>query len=558
MTAVATDFRVCAIIPSRNHYRALPAVLSGVKALGLPVFIIDDGSDQPAADAIAALHSPQTDVSVHRLAVNGGKGVAVTEGFRLAVAAGFTHALQIDADGQHDLAAVPRLLEQASLHPQALVSGAPVYDDSVPRARKIGRWATHLWVFVETLSFRITDSMCGLRVYPLASCQALLQAERVGARMDFDTDIMVRLFWRGVPPIMVPVRVTYPPDNTSNFDVLRDNLRITAMHTRLVLTMLARLPRILANRPPSAGTVQSTGATHWAGLGERGAYWGLRVMVGTLRLLGRRACMALIAPVVLYFHLTGRQQRYASRLYLTRLTGTSPSFAQTYGHALDFGRRALDTLAAWAGRIPASALRHDGLEDFASDPRGGVVVVSHHGNVEIARALMVPALRDRLTVLVHTRHAEKYNRILAELCPAAAARIIQVTEIGPDTAIALQERVDRGEWIAIAGDRVPVMSQGRTVQASFLGQDAPFSQGPWLLAAILNCPVRLLFCWREGSNIWRLTVEDFAERVVLPRGKREQAVAGLVGRYAARLEQECRREPRQWYNFFDFWAGEPR
>jgi|AGTN01.2.fsa_nt_gi Predicted acyltransferase len=549
-------FVPCAVIPSRNHYLALPEVVSGVAALGLPVFIIDDGSDPQAAEAIAALHDPQRGVHVHRLPQNRGKGVAVVEGFGIARRAGFTHALQVDADGQHDLAALPRLLEKAEAHPQALVSGAPVYDESIPKARKIGRWATHLWVFVETLSLRITDSMCGLRVYPLAACLELLQAEPVGARMDFDTDIMVRLFWRGVPPVMVPVRVTYPPGNISNFDVLRDNLRITRMHTRLVLTMLLRLPRILRNRPPVPCSAPETG--HWAGLAERGAYWGLRLVAGVYRLLGRKACMAVVAPVVLYFHITGTRQRQASRHYLGRALGRQPSWLETYLHALDFGRRALDTLAAWAGAVPPRALESDGLDTLSADPRGGVIVVSHHGNVELARALMPAALRDRLTVLVHTRHAENYNRVLRELRPEAATRMIQVTEIGPETAIALQGRVERGEWIAIAGDRVPVLSQGRVVRVPFLGRDAEFSQGPWLLAAVLDCPVRLLFCWREGQERWRMTVEDFAERVVLPRGRREQAVAGLAGRYAARLERECCREPRQWYNFFDFWDGETR
>lgn len=548
------NFRACAIIPSRNHYLALPEVAEGVAALGLAIFIIDDGSDSPAAQAIAALHDPQRGIHVHRLPENRGKGVAVMEGFRIAHAAGFTHALQVDADGQHDLSALPAMLEQASAHPQALISGAPIYDESIPKARKIGRWATHLWVFVETLSLRITDSMCGLRVYPLAACLDLMAAERIGERMDFDTDIMVRLFWRGVAPIMVPVRVTYPAGNISNFDVLRDNLRITGMHTRLVLTMLRHLPRILANRPPAITAAPA--AHHWAGLAERGAYWGLRLVAGTYRLLGRRAGMAVVVPVVLYFHLTGRRQREASRHYLGRVLGRQPSGWETFRHALDFGARALDALAAWIGMIPLDALQVEGLDEASADPRGAVIVVSHHGNVELARALMAAPLRDRLTVLVHTRHAENYNRVLREFRPEAALRMIQVTEIGPETAITLRERIERGEWVAIAGDRVPVLSHGRVVRVPFLNEPADFSQGPWLLASLLDCPVRLLFCWRDGPGRWRMALEDFAERVKLPRGRREEAIVELAARYAARLELQCRRHPWQWYNFFDFWARE--
>jgi len=244
------EFSPCAVVPTRNHWRALPAVVKGLQSAGLPVFVVDDGSNDPAASAIAALHDPGACVWVTRLPINRGKGVAVMEGFRLAVAAGYTHAVQADADGQHDLDALPRLLAKARAYPDALVSGTPVFDDSIPTGRKIGRWITHLWVFVETLSFRITDSMCGFRVYPLAMSLNVLTQEHLGRRMDFDTDIMVRLFWRGVAPIMVPVRVTYPADNISNFEMLSDNVRITLMHTRLVITMLLRLPSLLRNRPP--------------------------------------------------------------------------------------------------------------------------------------------------------------------------------------------------------------------------------------------------------------------------------------------------------------------
>lgn len=551
------SFRPCAIVPSRNHYKALPQVVAGLRELGLTVFIMDDGSDQPAAAAIAALHAPEHGVSVHRRDINQGKGVAVTDGFQLAHDAGYSHAIQVDADGQHDLTALPAMLEQAATHPQALVSGAPVYDESIPTGRKIGRWVTHLWVFVETLSLRITDSMCGFRIYPLAPCMALLAEARVGARMDFDTDIMVRLFWRGVPPIMVPVRVTYPPDNISNFDVLRDNVRITRMHTRLVFTMLRRLPAVLTNRPPRLTATPS----HWAMLAERGAGWGLSFTATIYRLLGRRACMAMLVPVVLYFALTGHEQTRASRDFLGRVQGRQPTRMDVFRHLLDFAGRALDTLAAWTGALGPQAVTPADPEELsraAADPRGALLVVSHHGNAELSRALMAPELRERLTVLVHTRHAENFNRVLRDFRPDMAARMVQVTEIGPETAITLKERVERGEWVAIAGDRVPVLSHNRVVSVPFLGAPALFSQGPWLLAALLDCPVRLLFCWRDRPGHWRMALEPFAEQVDLPRGRRTEAMTALAAAYAARLEAHARSQPRQWYNFFDFWAPEEK
>jgi glycosyltransferase involved in cell wall biosynthesis len=224
--------RICAVVPSYNHVAAIGAVIDRLRAADLPVFVIDDGSAPAAAEALAALHAPGSGVVVHRLGPNQGKGAAVMAGFALAVAAGFSHAVQVDADGQHDLDALPVLLRAARAQPDAFITGRPVFDNSIPRGRRIGRWITHVWVWIETLSFQVRDSMCGFRIYPLEATAAVLRGVRSGQRMDFDPEIVVRLVWAGIPVIAMPVRVIYPPDNPSNFDPWRDNLRISWMHTR--------------------------------------------------------------------------------------------------------------------------------------------------------------------------------------------------------------------------------------------------------------------------------------------------------------------------------------
>lgn len=554
-------FTPCAVVPSRNHWRALPTVVAELRRQSLPVLIIDDGSDPAAAAAIAALDDPAAGVRVVRRPRNGGKGAAVMDGFALAAEAGYSHVVQVDADGQHDLAALPALIDQARRHPHAVVSGAPRYDSTMPAGRRIGRHITHFWVRVETLSGRLTDTMCGFRVYPLAACLALMAKARPGERMDFDIEIMVRLFWQGVPPAMVPVRVIYPPDNSSNFDLWRDNARISLMHARLVLTMMWRLPAILRHRPPRLAGDGPERPTHWAGLAERGAAWGLSLVALLYAVLGRRLCGWALAPIALSFYFAGGPQRRASQAYLGRVLGRRPTWRDGWRHFLDFAHAALDTFAAWAGRIPAAALRPgepDLLACAATDRRGALLVVSHHGSAELARALMEPALRRRLTVLVHTRHAENYNRLLARFRGGEAGRMIQVTDIGPETAIALGAAIERGEWVAVAGDRVPVLSAGRVARVPFLGGMADFSHGPWLLAALLDCPVHLLFCRRRQRGQWALTLEPFAARISLPRGRRDEALSEYAAAYAARLERECRAAPWQWYNFFDFWAEESR
>ncbi len=240
-------FKPCIVVPVYNHEHAVGAVVAALLRHGLPCILVDDGSAAPCAralDALAAAHPGA--VTLLRRAANGGKGAAVLDGMRAAAARGYSHALQIDADGQHDTADVPRFIEQARLHPAAVIAGCPVYDASVPRARLYGRYATHIWVWINTLSLQIKDSMCGFRVYPLAPVVALARRRALGARMNFDTDILVRLYWDGLAVRNLPTRVGYPADGVSHFQLWRDNVLITRMHTVLFFGMLWRAPRLLA------------------------------------------------------------------------------------------------------------------------------------------------------------------------------------------------------------------------------------------------------------------------------------------------------------------------
>ncbi|MFI8718236.1 glycosyltransferase family 2 protein [Stenotrophomonas sp. NPDC077464] len=237
------------VIPVYDHEHAIGAVVQGVLASGLPCLLVDDGSHPACAAALQALASAQPDrVALLRLEVNQGKGGAMLAGFAEAARRGASHVLQIDADGQHDPGDIPRFVALALQHPHAVICGIPAYDESVPKARLYGRYATHIWVWINTLSLRIRDSMCGFRLYPLAPVTRLVGEETIGRRMDFDSEILVRLFWRDVPVISVPTKVTYPSDGVSHFDVWRDNVRISRMHTRLFFGMLRRAPRLLWRR----------------------------------------------------------------------------------------------------------------------------------------------------------------------------------------------------------------------------------------------------------------------------------------------------------------------
>jgi glycosyltransferase involved in cell wall biosynthesis len=242
-------FKPCIVIPFYNHEAAIGQTLSSIRHSGLPCWLVDDGSDERCTATLEALAASESAwLKLIRYQPNQGKGQAVMTGCAAAAEQGFTHALQLDADGQHDVADLPKMLALSQAHPQALVTGVPLYDDSVPRSRLYGRYITHFWVWIHTISFQIRDSMCGYRVYPLAQTLDIWNTQHVGRRMDFDIEIMVRMFWAGVPVLSLPTRVTYPLDGVSHFNMTRDNLRISGMHTRLFFGMLLRLPRLLLQR----------------------------------------------------------------------------------------------------------------------------------------------------------------------------------------------------------------------------------------------------------------------------------------------------------------------
>lgn len=250
------DFRVCIVIPFYNHAGSIAQVVRELKPLAQAAaarcYLVNDGSDadcEPVLNELATAESAWLQVIHYQ--PNQGKGAAVMTGMEAGARDGFTHAIQIDADGQHRVADVQTLLQLARQHPRAMITGYAVYDASVPKSRLYGRYATHVWVWINTISLQIRDSMCGLRVYPLAPLMKVWQRAqrawllRIGKRMSFDIEILVHLYWFGVRIINVPVPVTYPLDGVSHFKVLRDNWQISAAHTRMFFGMLPRAPGLL-------------------------------------------------------------------------------------------------------------------------------------------------------------------------------------------------------------------------------------------------------------------------------------------------------------------------
>lgn len=238
--------KTCIVIPVYNHHEAIGQVVEQLQPFGLRSYLVNDGSSEQCTEVLRDIAAKHGDwITLYERECNGGKGAAVMDGLRLAFKDGFSHAIQVDADGQHNLDDLCRLLAASEQHPDKLILGKPRYDESVPKGRLYGRQLTNLWIWINTLSFAIADGMCGFRCYPLAAVDKVLNSACLGERMDFDIEIVVRLYWQGLAVINIDTDVQYPLDGVSHFKMLRDNLMISRKHAQLFFGMLWRLRRLL-------------------------------------------------------------------------------------------------------------------------------------------------------------------------------------------------------------------------------------------------------------------------------------------------------------------------
>lgn len=552
-----TPFNPCFLIPCYNHGRTVPAVIDALSLHGFHIVVVDDGSDAETKEILQEV-ALRTDVSVVTLAENGGKGAAVIAGIRKAHELGCSHAIQVDADGQHDFNSLPELIAESKAHPTTLISGRPVYDESVPKKRLYGRYITHVWVWIETLSLTIKDSMCGFRSYPVEQAIAVLDKGKIGQRMDFDTEIMVRMYWAGGDVRFVDTRIIYPEDGISHFDVFADNVRISGMHTRLFFGMLPRIPKLLFRtfRNP----------THWSRQKERGTIFGMKFSLAVYALLGRGVFNQLLKLIIGYYYLTGASARNHSKAYLKQLQEYAskqnkelPTPLNSYRHLMSFGTAMLDKLAAWRGDMSLDNLTLHGVEpcrELIDNKQGVVLIGSHLGNLELCRALSHTYPGLKINALVFSEHAVRFNAVMHSVNPDANLNLIHVTNLGPEVGMQLQEKIDAGEWVVIVGDRTSVTKEKRVVWADFLGKPAPFPQGPFMLAYVLKAPVFLMFGLRKPASKkphFDIYVEQFSDQIKLPRKGREEALCDVVQQYATRLEYYAMKAPLEWYNFFNFW-----
>ncbi len=298
---------------------------------------------------------------------------------------------------------------------------------------------------------------------------------------------------------------------------------------------------------------------HWAGADEVTFLTGMKLLYWICRLFGRWPFRCVLYPVLLWYVLTNPTARRASHSYLQKVAQFVPlntGLGTVLRHFAAFAETMLDKMLLWNGQYDTSGITIFGapqMEQLIQEQRGAVLICSHLGNLDLCRVLSQEHKKLRLTVLVHTKHAQRFNQLLAKINPSSQLNLLQVTEMTPATAIILAQKVAAGEFIVIAGDRIPVAPHPRVVLANFLGQPAAFPIGPYVLGAILQCPLYMLFSQRRDAQHSEIHFELLSESFSLPRKGRDQALAELAADYASRLEAHCLSAPLEWFNFYDYW-----
>ncbi|GAA5017297.1 hypothetical protein GCM10023206_29920 [Acinetobacter puyangensis] len=299
----------------------------------------------------------------------------------------------------------------------------------------------------------------------------------------------------------------------------------------------------------------------WDQQQEKGSFFVLRVMLWLYRYGGRGIFVFILSLVIWWYWLFAQTARKNSLDYLTRLHAFAqaqspfdmpPTMFNSYQHLRSFGMSILDKMAGWLGDVPEQELQLFGHEHFRQYyQKGAILLVSHFGNIELLRAVKSDHVQV-VNVLVYRKHAQQFNAFLQSINPKAAVRLISVDEIGVDTALLLQQRLDAGEWIVIAADRIPVKSNRQQV-IDFLGSPAAWPEGAWLIAHLLQAPVLAVFCYPVQQKI-QVHIHLISANLLLPRQQRQQRLAEYMQQYVALVQQHCLAAPYQWFNFYPFWG----
>lgn len=569
-------------MPFYNHPQNIKALIAALKTYELPVVVVDDGSDEASKLVLAELERTEGILLLTR-AQNGGKGIAMKDGFKFALERGFSHVLQIDADFQHDTALIGEFLRQSEAHPQSIVCANPIYGEDAPKSRVHGRKITNFWVAINTLSLGIKDAMCGFRVYPLEQLKKAAAKSKT-SRMEFDIEILVNAARQGIDVRWIDTYVRYEKGGVSHFKMVRDNALISLMHAKCFFS----LPKFMLSKIWRASRVNSSEKTRdeprkfdeankandaqnlkkpqesaeqnlWWKRKERGGVFFLRLSLFLSQILPEFALKLIVKIVVWFYYIFSKNEREniaEFRRNLSEFAGAQTlKKTSIFSHFEAFGGAICDKFRVWKGKIKDDELEIIDLERIKSEligaQKGQILLTAHLGNVEICKALAARVDGFRMVILTYDENSRKFNEVLREISKnGGSVRMMAVNKLDVAAMLELKNIVDSGEHIGIMGDRTP-LGGDKAARVKFLGKEAGFNYGPYLIAGILGVKISSLWCQKVGGK-FRIELVPLASAVKLGRDK-AAAARQYLQIYVRELEDRCKQTPTQWFNFFDFW-----
>ncbi len=558
------------LVPFYNHPQNIKALVAALKTYELPVIVVDDGSDEASKLILAELERTEGILLLTR-AQNGGKGIAMKDGFKFASERGFSHVLQIDADFQHDAALIGEFLRQSKAHPQSIVCANPIYGEDAPKSRVYGRKITNFWVVINTLSLGVKDAMCGFRVYPLRELKKAAAKSKTN-RMEFDIEILVNAVRQGTNIRWIDTYVRYEKGGVSHFKMLRDNALISLMHAKcffslpkFALSKIWRAYGLNSSEKNAASTQISVEPQEnaeqnlWWKKQERGGAFFLRLSLFLSQILPEFALKLIVKIVVWFYYIFSKNERESIAEFRRNLSvfagaqtlkGTS-----VFSHFEAFGGAICDKFRVWKGKIKDDELEIIDLERIKSEligaQKGQILLTAHLGNVEICKALAARVDGFRMVILTYDENSRKFNEVLREISKNdGSVRMMAVNKLDVAAMLELKNIVESGEHIGIMGDRTP-LGGDKAARVKFLGKEAGFNYGPYLIAGILGVKISSLWCQKIDGK-FRIELVPLASAVKLGRDKAASARQYLQI-YVRELENRCKQTPTQWFNFFDFW-----
>ena len=557
------------LVPFYNHPQNIKALIAALKTYDLPVIVVDDGSDEASKQILAELERTEWILLLTR-AQNGGKGIAMKDGFKFASKRGFSHVLQIDADFQHDAALIGEFLRQSEAHPQSIVCANPIYGEDAPKSRVHGRKITNFWVAINTLSLGIKDAMCGFRVYPLEQLKKAAAKSKTN-RMEFDIEILVNAVRQGIDVRWIDTCVRYEKGGVSHFKMVRDNALISLMHAKCFFSlpkfMLSKIWRACgvnlseknaASAQNSVEPQENAEQNLWWKKQERGGAFFLRLSLFLAQILPEFALKFIVKIVVWFYYIFSKNEREniaAFRRNLSVFAGSQTlKGTSVFSHFEAFGGAICDKFRVWKGKIKDSELEIIDLERIKSEligaQKGQILLTAHLGNVEICKALGARVDGFRMVILAYDKNSREFNEVLKRISQNdGSVRMMLVNELDVAAMLELKNIVESGEHIGIMGDRTP-LGGDKAARVKFLGKEASFNYGPYLIAGILGVKISSLWCQKIGGK-FRIELVPLASAVKLGRDK-ATAAREYLQIYVRELENRCKQTPAQWFDFFDF------